>query len=97
MATRSSKISELPIANSVGSNDLFYAVQANTSKQVLFSSITNAANSVLFVSGNASPNTGTWSLGSIVWNNAPAANSFVGWVCITAGTPGIWGGFGLIS
>jgi len=34
MATRSSKVSQLPTANSVGPNDTFYIVQANTSMQV---------------------------------------------------------------
>lgn len=97
MATRSSKISELPVANSVGSNDSFYLVQANTSMQVPFSSITNAANVVLFVTGNTFPNTGTWTAGSIVWNNAPTSNGFIGWVCVSAGSPGTWTTFGPIT
>jgi hypothetical protein len=43
------------------------------------------------------PTSGTYVVGDIVWNNAPAASGYIGWVCTTAGTPGTWKGFGLIS
>ena len=38
----------------------------------------------------SAPTTGTWPAGMTVLNSAPAAGSAPGWVCVTAGTPGIW-------
>lgn len=46
---------------------------------------------------SASPTTGTWRVGDIVYNNAPASAGYIGWVCTVAGTPGTWKTFGLIS
>jgi hypothetical protein len=40
--------------------------------------------------GTAAPTTGTWAVGDKRWNTAPAAAGTPGWVCTTAGTPGIW-------
>lgn len=45
----------------------------------------------------AAPATGTWKQGDIVWNAAPAPGGVIGWVCVTAGSPGVWNGFGNIS
>lgn len=45
----------------------------------------------------APPTSGTWAVGDTVWNSAPAPSGYIGWVCTTAGSPGIWKGFGLIS
>jgi hypothetical protein len=45
----------------------------------------------------AAPTTGTWRVGDIVYNNAPASAGYVGFVCTVAGTPGTWKSFGLIS
>lgn len=39
----------------------------------------------------------TWAVGDRVWNPAPAAGGYIGWVCVTAGTPGTWKGFGEIE
>ena len=47
--------------------------------------------------GSAIPTTNTYSVGSVVWNTNPTAGGYLGWVCVTAGTPGIWKGFGLIQ
>lgn len=47
--------------------------------------------------GSAAPVAGTWARGDIVFNSAPSAGGFVGWVCVTAGTPGTWKTFGAIS
>ncbi len=44
----------------------------------------------LVYSAAAAPVAGTWQLGAIVWNSAPAAGGTPGWVCVTAGTPGTW-------
>lgn len=38
-----------------------------------------------------------WSVGDIVYNSNPTAGSYVGWICVTAGSPGTWKGFGLIQ
>lgn len=46
---------------------------------------------------NSIPASGTYKVGDIVWNSAPAANGNIGWVCVTAGTPGTWKAFGSIS
>lgn len=43
------------------------------------------------------PAVGTWVKGDILWNYSPTAGGYVGWVCITGGTPGTWKGFGLIQ
>jgi hypothetical protein len=36
-------------------------------------------------------------VGDIVWNTGAAASGFSGWICVTAGTPGTWKTFGVIS
>lgn len=46
---------------------------------------------------SAAPTTGTWAVGDIVFNTAPTAGGFIGWVCTTAGTPGTWKTWGAIS
>lgn len=45
----------------------------------------------------AAPTTGTWAVGDIVYNTAPAPSGYTGWICTTAGTPGTWKGFGVIE
>jgi hypothetical protein len=47
--------------------------------------------------GTAAPTAGTWAVGDITWNTAPAAGGYSGWICVTAGTPGTWKGFGSIA
>jgi hypothetical protein len=49
------------------------------------------------VTRNAAPATGTWAQGDIAWNSAPTAGGFAGWICVTAGTPGTWKTFAVIS
>lgn len=51
------------------------------------------------VTGTAAPTTQTWTTGSIVWNRTPTAGTAtdMGFVCVTAGTPGTWKGFGDIA
>lgn len=46
---------------------------------------------------SAAPTTGTYAVGEIVLNSAPASAGYIGWVCTVAGTPGTWKTFGLIS
>ena len=46
---------------------------------------------------NSAPISGTWAVGDKAWNTAPAASGYIGWVCVTAGTPGTWKQFGVIT
>lgn len=48
-------------------------------------------------SAAAAPTSGAYARGDIVYNNAPSASGKVGWVCVTAGTPGTWKPFGAID
>jgi hypothetical protein len=43
------------------------------------------------------PTSGSYNEGDIVWNIEPRMNSYVGWICIQAGSPGIWAPFGKIG
>lgn len=45
----------------------------------------------------APPVNGYYKVGDVVYNSAPSASSYLGWVCVTAGIPGTWKGFGLIE
>jgi len=47
--------------------------------------------------GTAAPGSGTYKRGDIVWNTSPSALGFIGFTCVTAGTPGTWKTFGAIS
>jgi hypothetical protein len=47
--------------------------------------------------GTAAPTSGTFTRGWKRWNSAPVAGGSLGWVCVTAGSPGTWCEFGLIS
>lgn len=50
-----------------------------------------------FVNGSSAPLTGAWNKGDIVWNINPVETSYIGWVCISTGTPGDWRPFGQIG
>ena len=52
---------------------------------------------VIFSSDHQVPTKGTWSTGSIVWNNKPAKGLPAGWICIKGGTPGGWRPFGIVN
>lgn len=45
----------------------------------------------------AAPNNRTWAVGDIIYNSAPTAGGTIGWICVTAGTPGTWKAFGDIA
>jgi hypothetical protein len=47
--------------------------------------------------GTAAPTSGTWPTGFIRWNTNPTAGGYMGWVCVSGGTPGTWKGFGAIQ
>jgi hypothetical protein len=50
-----------------------------------------------FISGNSSPQYGSFKQGDTCWNTQPNIGSYMGWVCIASGTPGQWAPFGLIG
>ena len=50
-----------------------------------------------FSVGIESPKNGVWNEGDIVWNQRPRPTSWIGWVCIRAGSPGEWKPFGQIG
>lgn len=43
------------------------------------------------------PTAGAFNAGDIVWNSEPRINQYVGWICVQAGTPGLWESFGKIG
>jgi hypothetical protein len=45
----------------------------------------------------APPASGNWLRGDIVYNLSPVAGGYIGWQCVTGGTPGTWKGFGQIE
>ena len=47
--------------------------------------------------GTAAPTTGTWVRGDRVLHLQPTSGGNVGWICVTAGTPGTWKTYGTIS
>ena len=50
-----------------------------------------------FITGSAAPIAGTFSIGDTCWNTNPNIGGYMGWVCISAGTPGQWAPFGMIG
>lgn len=50
-----------------------------------------------FVTGNSFPTYGNYKKGDICWSTEPQEGGYVGWVCVTAGTPGEWKPFGAIG
>lgn len=48
-------------------------------------------------SASAAPTTGTYRQGDVVYNTAPSAGGYAGWVCTVAGSPGTWKQFGAIA
>ena len=52
-----------------------------------------------FTSGHSAPTEAHhyFNKGDICWNTNPGTDSYVGWVCVTEGTPGQWAGFGRIG
>lgn len=50
-----------------------------------------------FKVGAGIPTSGRYNKGDIVWNSDPKATDYIGWVCVTPGTPGAWLPFGAIA
>lgn len=64
---------------------------------VFFSGSTAYQSSNTWQLSSSTPSAGTWHVGDIVYNTAPASAGYIGWVCTVAGSPGTWKTFGLIS
>lgn len=47
--------------------------------------------------GTAAPTSGSYLRGDIVYHEEPVAGGTVGWICVTAGSPGTWKTFGAIA
>jgi hypothetical protein len=47
--------------------------------------------------GTAAPVAGTWSVGDVCWNTAPAAGVTPGWICTGAGTSGTWKAMAILA
>ena len=45
----------------------------------------------------AAPSSGTYQVGDVVFGTVPVAGGTIGWVCVTAGSPGTWKTWGSIS
>lgn len=45
----------------------------------------------------SAPASGAWIFGDIVYDETPSASGFIGWVCVSSGSPGTWKTFGVIS
>ena len=54
-------------------------------------------NNKLHQSSSAPPISGNFNVGDITWNDSPKVGGCVGWVCLTAGSPGRWYPFGEIK
>ena len=54
-------------------------------------------NNKKFIKGHQVPTEGQFNKGDIQWNESPVESGYVGWVCITPGTPGQWLPFGAIA
>jgi hypothetical protein len=54
-------------------------------------------NGVVHLSGTEAPTSGVYNQGDIVWNSRPEQKKYIGWVCIRAGSPGVWAPFGEIK
>lgn len=50
-----------------------------------------------FETNNGIPTEGRYNKGDIVWNTDPKATDYIGWVCVTPGSPGAWLPFGVIA
>jgi hypothetical protein len=50
-----------------------------------------------YASGPPGPGPIPWNPGDRLWNNNPDSSEWMGWVCMAAGTPGTWEGFGAIG
>jgi hypothetical protein len=68
-----------------------------TDRPFIPNGISFSTDSAIIGAGTAPPVSGTYSVGAILLDETPSAGGFIGWVCVTGGTPGTWKTFGAIS
>jgi hypothetical protein len=51
----------------------------------------------LILEGSATPITGTWIPGDRLYFDNPTVGQYVGTVCVTGGSPGVWNNFGFVG
>jgi len=51
----------------------------------------------IYANRSAAPSSGSWDVGNKIYHSSPAASGNIGFVCVTAGSPGTWKTFGAIS
>ena len=85
------------VKNNIGVEDLNIGVGTFNRRTSAGDSIVLTKISSIGDRGTAPPTTGEWLRGQIRWNTAPELGGNMGWVCTTAGTPGVWAEFGFIS
>ena len=101
---------DIPISSFESITDLGYYVSTgdkwktrvggaidDTNGQNNYSTMTLSSEGNSIVYGTAVPSFGTWKKGDKIINSNPTAGGYEGWVCINAGTPGTWKGYGLIQ
>jgi hypothetical protein len=95
--------SPLAVSSPAPDNQIFFSVGPGVLRAHANNTITNSTDNDRVhrpprqVRRTAAPTTGTWDVPDICWNTTPSATGYVGWVCVTAGTPGTWKGFGQIE
>jgi hypothetical protein len=73
------------------------AVRNSSGAKLLDTSSTLRLSNVIMGAYTAAPTTGAHVIGTVIFDSAPAASGFIGWVCTASGTPGTWKTFGAIS
>jgi len=85
---------------SMGSNDFTLAqvapVKTYTGTAIVIYYMEPTGDRV-FKGFSSAPSTGTWRRGDKVLVDDPSASGYIGYVCVTAGTPGTWKGYGAIQ
>lgn len=81
-------------------DNLFYATSASLVSATDYFNSSSTTSYVIekrHIERSAAPLAGDWIRGDIVYNSAPAAGGFLGWCCVTSGTPGTWKTWGVIT
>lgn len=92
-----SGVGTVTAASLTGSDRVLVGLAAGAGARVKGVNVTDFLTLAGFTKAAAAPTTGAHTVNEIVFNSAPVAGGFLGWVCTTAGTPGTWKQFGLIE
>lgn len=97
-ATPTDKIDSASIPTGANTANYIRAIDVNTLYQFL-REIRDAVwkGGGVLTPASSPPGSGTHDIGDLLFNSAPAELGNLGWVCLTAGTPGQWRKFGLIA